>query len=132
MQFHKISTILIWSENAKRLSNWYQETFNLKVVNELNHPKDTGVLFAFSGGDTWLWIGQHSEVHGISQDPHRHMFNINVDSVAEAYEYLLKKDVKFFAKPFKAPTMDKYFATFYDPDGNFIQLIGSRWKILVL
>lgn len=126
MIFHKISTILIWSEDAKKLSAWYKDTFNLKVVQELNHPKDTGVLFSFPEGDTWLWIGQHSEVHGKSQDPHRHMFNINVDSVTEAYKYLTKRSVEFFAKPFKAPTMEKYFATLYDPDGNFVQLIGPQ------
>lgn len=126
MQFHKISTLLVWSEDAKKLADWYKNTFDLKVVSKLNHPQDTGVLFAFPDGDTWLWIGQHSEVHGKSQDPHRHMFNINVDSVSEAHDYLVKKGVKFFAKPFKAPTMDKYFATLKDPDGNFVQLIGSK------
>ena len=126
MVFHKISTILIWSENAKKLSGWYKDTLNLKVVNELKHPKDTGILFEFPDGDTWLWIGQHSEVHGKNPDPHRHMFNVNVDSVEAAYQYLSKKGVEFFAKPFKAPTMDKYFATFYDLDGNFVQLIGPQ------
>jgi catechol 2,3-dioxygenase-like lactoylglutathione lyase family enzyme len=126
MIFHKLSTVLIWSENANKLADWYQNTFNLRVVQELNHPQDTGVLFEFPGGDTWLWIGQHSEVHGKNPDPHRHMFNLNVDSVQKAYEYLIDKGVEFFAKPFKAPTMEKYFATFYDPDGNFIQIIGPR------
>lgn len=126
MKFHKLSTVLIWSENAKQFADWYQDTFNLKVVEALNHPQDTGVLFEFPGGDTWLWIGQHSEVHGKNPDPHRHMFNLNVDSVQKAYEYLIAKGVEFFAKPFKAPTMEKYFATFYDPDGNFIQIIGPE------
>jgi len=126
MVFHKISTILIWSETAEKLATWYKNIFNLKVVESLNHPKDTGTLFAFPDGDTWLWIGQHSEVKGNSQDPHRHMFNINVDSVEDAYKYLFDKGVKFYAKPFKAPTMEKFFATFYDPDGNFIQIIGPR------
>lgn len=126
MVFHKISTILIWSEKAEELAKWYQETFNLAVVNKLNHPKDTGTLFKFPDGEAWLWIGQHSEVKGKNPDPHRHMFNMNVDSVSEAYQYLMDKGVEFFAKPFKAPTMEKYFATFYDPDGNMIQLIGME------
>lgn len=124
MQFQKISTILIWSADFRSLADWYQQTLDLKVVEELDHPQDTGVLFAFSAGGTWLWIGQHSEVVGKNPDPHRHMFNINVDSVGEAYQHLKAKGVVFLAKPFKAPTFDKYFATFYDPDGNLIQLIG--------
>jgi len=126
INFQKISTILIWSENYKLLADWYQSTFNLKVVEQLDHPKDTGVLFKFPAGDTWLWIGQHSEVSGKNPDPCRHMFNINVDSVDEAYQYLMGKKIEFLAKPFKAPTMEKYFATFYDPDGNLVQMIGDK------
>jgi len=124
MQFQKISTILIWSADFRRLADWYQQTFDLKILEELDHPKDTGVLFEFPAGDTWLWIGQHSEVQGKNSDPHRHMFNINVESVGDAHRYLRSRGVEFLAEPFKAPTFNKYFATFYDLDGNLIQLIG--------
>lgn len=126
MQFQKISTILIWSADFRRLADWYQHIFQLTVVEEQSHPQDTGVLFGFPGGDTWLWIGQHSQVSGKNPDPHRHMFNINVDSVGEAYAYLLAQKVTVLAKPFKAPTFDKYFVTFYDLDGNLVQLIGGK------
>ncbi len=126
MGFKKISTILIWSENYRKLSDWYQNVFDLSVVEELNHPKDTGVLFEFKDGGPTIWIGQHSEVKGKNSDPCRIMFNISVDSVGKSYEYLLKKGVKFLAKPFKAPTFDKYFATFFDLDGNLVQIIGLK------
>jgi catechol 2,3-dioxygenase-like lactoylglutathione lyase family enzyme len=126
MKFQKISTLLIWSEDFRKLADWYQQIFNLNVVEELDHPQDTGVLFEFPEGDTWLWIGQHSEIKGKNPDPYRHMFNINVESVKEAYDYLLGNQVEFLAPPFKAPTMNKYFATFYDPDGNVVQLIGKE------
>ncbi len=125
MKFQKISTILIWSENHKHLANWYQHTFDLTVVETLNHPKDTGVLFQFPDGGPWLWIGQHSEVHGKNSDPSRIMFNINVESVDTTYKELIKKGVTFFAKPFQSPG-GKYFATMYDVDGNFVQLIGPK------
>lgn len=126
MQFQKISTILIWSADFRRLADWYQRIFQLKVVEELSHPQDTGVLFSFPSGDTWLWIGQHSGVEGNNSDPHRHMFNINVESVSQAHQYLLEQGVRVLAPPFKAPTFDKYFVTFYDLDGNLIQLIGGK------
>lgn len=124
--FHKISTILIWSADYKRLADWYQNVFNLKINEQLDHPQDTGILFEFPDGMPWLWIGQHSEIQGPNKDPIRIMFNINVDSVREAYTYLVSKNVLFIAKPFKAPTMDKWFATFSDPDGNTIQIIGKE------
>ncbi len=122
--FKNISTVLIWSENFRALSDWYKEKLNLEVANELNHPQDTGVLFKV--GNVNLWIGQHDKVHGKNLDPHRHMFNINVDSVTEGYELLKSRGVEFLATPFKAPTMDRYFATFYDLDGNLVQLIGDK------
>lgn len=124
--FEKISTILIWSEDSARLAKWYQDIFNFKIIEELNHPQDTGVLFEINPGGTWLWIGQHSQVHGKNPDPNRHMFNLNVASVQEAYQYLLDKGVEFVAAPFKAPTMDRYFATFKDADDNLVQLIGGK------
>lgn len=124
--FKKISTILIWSENYRALADWYKNTFDLKVVEELNHPKDTGVLFEFPDKGTWLWVGQHSEVHEKNKDNCRIMINIDVDSVDKAFEYLKSKGVRFLAKPFKAPTFDKYFATFYDLDDNLVQIIGYK------
>lgn len=124
--FHKISTILLWSDNYKQLAAWYQDVFNIKVIEQLDHPKDTGILMEFPDGQPWLWTGKHSEIHGKNKDPLRIMFNINVDSVEEAYTYLVGKNVTVIAKPFKAPTMDKWFATFSDPDGNTVQIIGPR------
>jgi predicted enzyme related to lactoylglutathione lyase len=124
--FKKVSTILIWSEHYRKLAKWYEETFNLVNVEELKHPKDTGILYGFAEGDTRIWIGEHSEVKGMNKDNLRIMFNINVDSVKEAFKYLKGKGAKVIAKPFKAPTFDKYFATFSDPDGNVFQIIGAE------
>lgn len=126
MEFQKISTILIWSQRYKELADWYQETFHLKIAETINHPKDTGVLFEFPQGGVWLWIGQHSEIRGKNKDAKRIMLNINVDSITKAYAYLVGKGVKILAKPFKAPTFEKYFITFYDPDGNVLQCIGPK------
>lgn len=122
--FKRISTVLIWSEDYKVLANWYKDKLGLKIVKELNHPNDTGILFQI--GDTQLWIGKHSEVHGKNQDTARHMFNLDVDSVNEVYKNLKDKGVNFIASPFKAPTMNYYFATFEDLDKNIIQLIGDK------
>lgn len=119
-----ISAVLIWSEDYKKLADWYQDKLDLEVLEELNHPDDTGI--GFQVGNVYLWIGQHSQVKGKNMDVHRHMFNFVVDSVTKSYEELEAKGVKFLAKPFKAPTFDKYFATFYDLDNNLVQLIGDK------
>ena len=119
-----ISAILIWSEDYKKLADWYQDKLGLEILEKLNHPEDTGI--GFQVGNVYLWIGQHSKVKGKNKDIHRHMFNFVVDSVSNSYGELNKKGVKFLAKPFKAPTFDKYFATFYDLDNNLVQLIGDK------
>lgn len=119
-----ISAILIWSEDYRKLADWYRGKLDLKPVEELNHPKDTGV--GFQVGNVYFWIGRHSKVKGKNKDIHRHMFNFEVDSVSKVYEKLKSRGVKFLAVPFKAPTFDKYFATFYDLDDNLVQLIGGK------
>lgn len=119
-----ISAILIWSDNYKKLADWYIEKLGLSVLEELNHPDDTGI--GFQVGNVYLWIGQHSKVEGKNKDIHRHMFNFVVDSVEKSYLELSSKGVRFLAKPFKAPTFNKYFATFYDLDDNLVQLIGDK------
>lgn len=124
MKLNSISAVLIWSENYKALVGWYKDKLGLTVIEEINHPDDTGVGLAV--GESYLWVGKHSEVKGNNQDPNRIMFNITVDSVENAYEEFSKKGVNFIAKPFKAPTFDKYFATFTDLDGNIIQFIGPK------
>lgn len=124
IMIRNISAILIWSQDYRKLANWYIEKLGLEVLEELDHPEDTGV--GFQVGDVYLWIGQHSQVHGKNKDIHRHMFNFVVDSVGDAYKMLEAKGVRFLAKPFKAPTFDKYFATFYDLDDNLVQLIGDK------
>lgn len=124
MKYKNISAILIWSENYEDLVNWYKEMLVLETIEEINHPNDTGVGLAV--GDSYLWIGKHSEVHGKNIDPHRIMFNISVDSVQETYDELSARGVEFIAAPFKAPTFDSYFATFKDLDENIVQFIGGK------
>ena len=124
--FHKITTILLWSEDYKRLAKWYQDVFNVRIVEQLDHPDDTGILMEFPDGQPWVWAGKHSAITGANKDPLRIMFNISVDSVSEAFTYLKGKGVTFIAEPFKAPTFDKWFATFSDPDGNTVQIIGGK------
>ena len=119
-----ISAILIWSEDYRKLADWYQDKLELKPLEEMTHPDDIGV--GFQVGNVYLWVGQHSKVKGPNKDIHRHMFNFVVDSVEAAYKRFEARGVKFLATPFKAPTFDKYFATFYDLDNNLVQLIGDK------
>ncbi len=48
--FHKITTILLWSQDYERLARWYQDVFKVKVIEQLDHPNDTGILMEFPDG----------------------------------------------------------------------------------
>ena len=124
MMIKNISAILIWSEDYKKLADWYVDKLGLKILEKINHPKDTGI--GFQVGNVYLWIGQHSKVKGKNKDEYRHMFNFTVDSVHASYKELTSRGVIFIAEPFKAQTMDNFFATFYDLDNNLVQLIGNK------
>lgn len=124
--YKSLSTVLIWSGDYKKLANWYEKVLGLKAIWRSMHPEDTGILFGFHTGDTDLWIGQHDKVKGKNRDVYRHMFNIKVDSVTKVYNQLVKKGIKFEAAPFKAPTLPYYFATFYDPENNILQLVSNK------
>lgn len=124
--YKSLSTVLIWSSNYKKLATWYEDVLGLKVTWRSNHPQDTGILFGFDGETTDLWIGQHDRVRGKNKDVYRIMINLKVDSVTKHYKELVKKGVRFEAKPFKAPTLPYWFATFYDPENNILQLVGGK------
>lgn len=126
MHFSKISCVLIWSQDYQKLADWYQKVFGFDISCRFEHPDDTGIEFTLPDGGPWLWIGKHSKVEGKNKDPHRIMLNIDVDSIEETYQHLLNNKVKIIAKPFKAPTFDKWFVTFEDLDGNIIQCIGQK------
>jgi hypothetical protein len=121
--FKNISDVIIWSQDYKKLAKWYRDKLDLEKIGEVDHPKDKCIGFRI--GSVELWIGYHDQVKGKNKDKYRIMHNIVVDSVSESYKSLSKKGVNFIAKPFKAPTFDKYFATFEDLDGNILQLIGG-------
>lgn len=124
--FKNISYVLIWTQDYKKLANWYKEKLGLKVMAEFTHPDDSGVDFEFTGGGARLWIGQHSKVKGTNKDFHRHMINIDVDSVEKVYNYLIIKGVEFLAEPYKEPLINTYCATFYDLDRNLLQIVGPK------
>ncbi len=95
MKIKKISAVLIWSENYKKLADWYKKRLGGGVIEEIKHANDTGV--GLSIGESYLWVGKHSQVKGASKDPYRIMFNLSVDSVEQAYKELKNKGVEFIA-----------------------------------
>ncbi len=123
MLLKSFESVCIWSQNYKKLANWYKETFDLEIDTQLDLSDDTGIGFML--GEVFFWIGEHDQVKGKSHDPYRIMPGFNVDSVTELYEHISKKGVEFIRKPSLSPTKDYYAATALDPDGNVIQFFSK-------
>lgn len=119
----KIS-VCIWSEDYKKLAFWYEKVLGFAVRKNLDLPNDTGIDFDF--GDTYFFIGKHSEVKGKSKDPYRMMVGFNVKSISKAYEEIKDKKVKFVAKPFESPEGGYWCMTIQDPEGNILQFFGEK------
>lgn len=111
----KVHSILIWSEDVKRLVPFYRDVLGLRPQAET----EGFVVFILNGAG--LAIGTHSEVRGRSQEPNRVMVNLRVDDCQGEYERLSKRGVEFI----RTPTKDAIhiIATFADPDGNVLQLL---------
>jgi predicted enzyme related to lactoylglutathione lyase len=116
-----VNSILIWTEDLKKLAPFYRDTLGLKAT-------DMGDEFAVFeiGGVQQLALGVHSEVKGKSKEPNRVMINLDVDDVNSEYERLKVKGVEFVRPPSPEPADQALIiATLQDPDGNTLQLFQS-------
>jgi predicted enzyme related to lactoylglutathione lyase len=122
-----LEAILIGSEDADRLANYYREVLKLKQTMEFEMGED-GVSNGFSfdlGNGIGLVIMDHSKVKGINTLGDRIMFNLEVDDI--------DKEVKRLKKDKASLVQDIYHiedyglvSTFSDPDGNYFQLVQTH------
>ncbi len=108
--------ISIWSEDLRNLLPFYRDVIGLPISIET----PGFVVLGDPGGPT-LAIGTHSEVHGRTADPARHMVGLATDDIHGDWERLKRHGVEFIEEPNQQGTL--WIATFKDPDGNFLQLL---------
>jgi predicted enzyme related to lactoylglutathione lyase len=119
MEFiESLAGVIIWTENLDRLSNFYQDSLNMKP-----HSVRPGFV-AFQFGDTRLSLGKHNNVVGQSEEPYRIMVNLGVSDIHEAFRTLESRGVSFIRSPEKEH-WGGWVATFFDPDGNLLQLLEA-------
>lgn len=108
--------VFIWTDDLARLVPFYRDTLGLPM--EFATPGFVG--FRLPNG--MLGLGLHSEVHGPAGDPYRIMINLIVEDILDTYRRLHDQGVSFI----RAPSLEggASIATFRDPDGNILQLMG--------
>ena len=108
----------IWSEDLNNLLPFYRDVLGLKVGLEspgfvvLGEPLGPSVA-----------LGTHSDVHGKATDPARHIVALETDDIDAEYTRLKAQGVEFLEAPSEAGGGPVRFATFKDPEGNYLQLL---------
>lgn len=117
--------ILIGSENAKKLGKFYKDVLKLKMTDEFEYGDDNSYGIGFEVGKVGLFISDHSKVKGISKNPERIFFNLEVDNIEKEVARLKKAKVKVIADIYHVEEYG-YVATLADTDGNYFQLVKTR------
>lgn len=112
-----LNSLLVFSENPKRLSEFYEKIFESKPGWE------NGGYTGFQVGSVQIMFGPHDKVHGESKNPERIIINFETEDVEKEFERIKKLGAKVIAKPYHpGEEKDMVLATFADIDGNFFQL----------
>lgn len=124
--FKGIESIILFSENAKNLADFYKEKLGLKLSMEAEVGDEGEELygFEFDGGPS-LSIMDHSKVKGKNNSPERIIFNLEVDNIENEVKNLDEAGVKKVQDAYHVEGYG-YIATFEDTDGNYFQLVQVR------
>jgi len=117
-------SIILDSENATKLADFYKEKIGLKQTWDAVMGEDSKV-YGFMLGEIELVIMDHSEIKGKSKDPARIMLNLETDDIDGDFARLKKAGVKIIAEIYHIEDYGQV-ATFEDLDGNYFQLVKTK------
>ncbi len=114
----RLSSILLFSENPKKLQEFYKKVLNM------DFDYQNGEYADFNTGNAYFEIGPHDKVHGINKNPERLLLNFHVDDVKGEFERIKALGVKVIQEVY-VPKEDTRLeiATFEDLDGNYFQIM---------
>jgi predicted enzyme related to lactoylglutathione lyase len=113
-----LNSILIGSEDPKRLSDYYTKLFGEPGWNEGGY---TGWLI----GSGALTIGPHDQVKGRNQQPGRILWNIESPDVQGDFARLKGAGAIVVREPYTMGEEPQgWIATLADPDDNYFQLVS--------
>ncbi len=114
-----LSSIMIGSADPKVLAGFYA-----KVLGKPADWEEAG-WYGWQMGNSYLMIGEHSEVKGKAKEPQRVILNFEAKQVKREFERILGLGAKVVKKLYEMEGMK--MGTFADPDGNYFQIM-SPWK----
>jgi predicted enzyme related to lactoylglutathione lyase len=113
-----LNSILIGSENPKRLADYYTRLFG-------KPGWDEGGYTGWQLGTGFVTVGPHDQVKGRNAQPGRLIWNIESTDVKADFARFKAAGATVVREPYnpgEAP--EGLIATFADPDDNYFQLVS--------
>jgi uncharacterized glyoxalase superfamily protein PhnB len=108
----KSSTLIVATkDNDEAMGKFYQEMLGFKK----------NAAGGYERGKIAVFFDRHDKAAPQALEPFRIMITFEVDDIQKAYQELKGKGVKFIRRP-EAEEWGGKFATFTDPDGNYLQI----------
>lgn len=121
-----MESVLLSSQNAKRLADFYKEKVGLKVTFEAEMGEKGEEIYSFEmDKGSVLNIMDHSKIKGPNKEPERFIFNLEVDDIEKEVKKLEEMGVKKIQDIYHVQEYG-LVATFEDIDGNYFQLVQIR------
>ena len=113
------NSILIGSEDPKRLTDYYAKLFGEPTFAD-------GGYTGWQIGVGWVTIGPHDQVSGRNPQPGRLIWNIETADVKGEFERFKAAGATVVKEPYGPgdESDEGLIATFADPDDNYFQLMS--------
>jgi predicted enzyme related to lactoylglutathione lyase len=113
-----LNSVLIGSEDAQRLSDYYTKLFGEPGWNE-------GGYTGWQIGNGGITVGPHDQVKGKNPQPGRVIWNMETPDVKGDFDRLVAAGAKVVQEPYRPDAeQEMWIATFSDPDDNYFQLVS--------
>ncbi len=114
-----LNSVLIGSENPKRLTDYYTKLFGKPAMED-------GGYAGWQIGNGWITVGPHDQVKGRNAQPGRLILNIESADVKGDFAKLKAAGANVVREPYNMEGWppNTWVATLADPDDNYFQLVS--------
>lgn len=120
-----IESVNVFSQNAKRLADFYKNKVGLKVTMEAEMGKRARIFGFEFGKSSDLYIVDSDMIKGAHKGSRRIFINFEVDQIKKEVARLKKAKVKLIQDTYHLEGYG-WIATFEDLDGNYFQLVQVK------
>ena len=123
-----IESVTLFSENAKKLADFYSKKVGLKVSMEAEMGDKGEKLFGFEfASSSGFYVVDHSRVRGKNKNPERMIVNFEVDDIKKEVKKLYKAKVKKIVLSSSPKILNQYFNSGLE---IHLQRIMSLWGFM--